>query len=183
MLYISKGIPHPGSDRNHIVVSWRGKEYPLAGVEARLWRQGRFDTALADSKPLAHLHDLGLVDTVEGDQPLLMFRLLTQCAICPVKPCLSFWPLHRTEHRLLRWIRRAGLRLTFAELVYLVEQDFRPVPELLGVENRQALTEAIYNTETIADGLLEARMENAFARNETVEAVLGLLRKRRIFLI
>ena len=55
--------------------------------------------------------------------------------------------------------------------------------ELLGPANRQALVETIYSTETIADGILEARMEEAYARDEVVTAVLGLLRKRRIFLI
>jgi len=91
--------------------------------------------------------------------------------------------LSRPERRVLQWIRWAGLRLTIAELTLLAERGLGPVPALLGEQNRQALTEAIYTTETICDGILETLMEKSPVRDDTVLAVLGLLRKKKIYLI
>ena len=183
MLYISKGLLRGKSGRDHITVAWRGNEYDLEGETARLWLAGRRDTALAEARSLQKLTNLGLADTADTDGPLNIYRLLTNCVTCPAPPRFPRRPLRRTERLLWRWIRRAGLRLTLAELVFLLEQDIRPVPELLGERNRQALTEVIYNTENIADRLLENRMEDAFGRDAVVEALLGLLRKKYIMLI
>ena len=183
MLYISKGILHGKASRDHITVSWRGNEYDLEGENARLWLEGRHETALAETQLLAKLANLGLVDTTDTDGPLNIYQLLTNCVVCSAPSHFPRWPLRRTEQLLWRWIRRAGLRLTLAELVFLLEGDIRPMPELLGENNRQALTEVIYNTENIADRLLETRMEDAFGRDAVVEALLGLLRKKYIMLI
>jgi len=48
---------------------------------------------------------------------------------------------------------------------------------------RQALVETIYTTETVFDGLLEHLMINSPDRDDTVKAVLGLLKKKKIYLI
>jgi len=181
MLYISKGIPREAG--NGILVNWRGKEFKLEGAEARLWQLGCFDSSLASVHSLEALINLGLVEAAEEDTPLCLYRLLTNCIICPAPWRPLRWPMRPSEWRLWRWIKRAGHRLWTAELVYLFEAGIRPRAELLGEENGQALTEAIYNTENIFDGILEARMEDAFARDDVVTAALGLLRKRRIFLI
>ena len=183
MLYISKGLLFRKSDGGHIAVAWRGNEYDLEGENSRLWLAGRYDTALAEALPLAKLAALGLVDTADTDGPLNIYRLLTNCVTCPAPPRFPRRPLRRTERLLWRWIRRAGLRLTLAELIFLLEEDIRSVPGLLGPGNRQALTEMIYNTENIEDRLLENRMEDAFGRDTVVEALLGLLRKNYIMLI
>ena len=182
MLYISKGISREVGG-GKIIVNWRGKEFELKGEEARLWRHGCFDSSLASAGALETLMNLGLVETAEEDTPLCLYRMLTNCIICSAPMRLLRWPTRLLEWRLLRWIRRAGLRLSLAELVFLLEEGVRFVPELLGEDNRQTLVESIYNTETIADGILECRMEQAFSRDYVVTAVLGLLRKRRIFLI
>jgi hypothetical protein len=183
MLYISKGLLRGNTGDGHITVAWRGNEYDLEGENARLWLVGRYETALAEARSLAKLANLGLVDTADADGPLNIYRLLTNCVVSPAPPRFPRWPLRRTERLLWRWIRRAGLRLTLAELVFLLEQDICPVPELLGEANRQALTEVIYNTENIEDRMLENRMEEAFGRDAVVEALLGLLRKQYIMLI
>ena len=183
MLYISKGIPRGRVGRERLTVAWRGKEYELEDDDARLWLEGRHDTALAEAMQLEALINLGLIDTADADGPLSIYRLLTNCVVCPAPPRFLRWPLCRTERRLWRWIRRAGFHLSLAELVFLLEEDVRPIPELLGEANRQALVEMIYTTETIADRLLEARMEDAFGRDAVVEALLGLLRKHYIMLI
>ena len=183
MLYISKGLLRGNTGNGHITIAWRGNEYDLEGENARLWLAGRYETALAEPQPLAKLANLGLVDTADADGPLNIYCLLTNCVVCPAPPRFPCWPLRRTERLLWRWIRRSGLRLTLAELVFLLEEDIHPVPELLGLSNRLALTAMIYNTENIEDRLLENRMEDAFGRDAVVEALLGLLRKQYIMLI
>ena len=70
-----------------------------------------------------------------------------------------------------------------AELVSLEEQGLKPEPRLLGEENTQTLTEAIYTRENIFDNVLEAQMERAACREDMVRAVLGLLKKKRILLL
>lgn len=177
MLYISKGALRDGT------IAWRGKEFQLEGEQLQLWRQGHCDATLASASQLETLLHLGLVEITESDDPASLYRLLTRCVICPISPCWLRLPLRRTERQLWRWVTCAGLHLSLAELTCLLEEGVRPVPELLGAENRQALVETIYTTETIADGLLEARMEEAWGRDAVVAAVLGLLRKRRIYLL
>ncbi|MDR1704708.1 MAG: hypothetical protein LBS19_08490 [Clostridiales bacterium] len=87
------------------------------------------------------------------------------------------------ERVIWRWIRNAGLRLTIAELTLITERGIKPVRSLLGEGNRQPLTEEIYTTDTISDGILESMMEKSPARDETVHAVLGLLAKKKIYIV
>lgn len=112
-----------------------------------------------------------------------MYRALTQCVLVPAKAGKIRAPLNPLEIQTLQWLREAGLRLTMAELVCLQEHGIKPEPQLLGEENRQALTEAIYTQQTIFDNVLEAQMERASCREEMVRAVLGLLKKKRIVLL
>ena len=69
-----------------------------------------------------------------------------------------------------------------AELVCLQEHGIKPEPQLLGEENRQALTEAIYTQETIFDNVLEAQMERASCREECA-CRAGLAKEKRIVLL
>jgi hypothetical protein len=111
------------------------------------------------------------------------FRILTNCVVCPKQSGLNVSVLSHSERRVLKWIKLAGLRLTIAELTFLEEHRIKPKPSLLGAKNRQALTELIYTTETVADTILEALMEKSQAMDGTVKIILGLLRKRKIYLI
>lgn len=73
--------------------------------------------------------------------------------------------------------------LRISELVMLIEQNIKPEPSLLGKSNWHSLVDKIYTTETIFDGILDASMERSPSRTETVNAVLGLLRKKKILLV
>jgi len=183
MLYISKGHLQAQTNDGQIIVAWRGKKYDLESNNALLWLRGRGDTALTGASQLTELANLGLVETTDTDSPLNIYRLLTNCVACPAPLLTLRWPLRWTERLLWRWIRHAGLRLSTAELIFLLEEDVRPVPELLGESNRQTLMEMIYTAKTATDRLLEARMEDAFGRDAVVEALLELLRKKYINLI
>lgn len=83
----------------------------------------------------------------------------------------------------MTWLRHAGLHLTVAELVKLRELNLTPSDELLHEENRQALTEVLYTIDTIQDNVLETQMERSAAMPKTVNTLLSLLKKHRIYLM
>lgn len=132
---------------------------------------------------LNQLAKLGIVEFSDDAGDTAIFRLLTNCAICPVNVKSAPVLMSRPERQVWKWIQKAGLRLTIAELTLLSERGVKPVPALLGEQNRQELTETIYTAETIFDGTLETIMEKSRARDKTVRAVLGLLSKQNIFMI
>ena len=83
----------------------------------------------------------------------------------------------------MHWIQYAGIRLSTAELVYLVENKVAPADELLYESNRQTLVERIYTTDTIYDNILENQMERAACRDEVVTIIMNLICKRKILVL
>ena len=187
MLYLSKGLLPWKASKTDVAVSLGGILHNLTGVQAQLWLNGQYQPGQTQNSEqesaLKELAELGIAESSVNTENAALFRILTNCSICPVRVKPGLLPLKRQERRMWRWISRAGLRLTIAELTYLTEHDIKPVPGLLWKENRQALTEAIYTTETIFDGILETHMEKSPARDITVNTVLSLLRKKKIMLL
>ena len=117
-----------------------------------------------------------------NDTSTAAYRLLSQCILCPESAPHGRLPLFKRERRLWSWLSQAGLRLTACELIRLEELGLKPTQALLGETHRQELTEAIYNPETIPDGVLEAVMERSAARKATVASLIQLLRAQNLFL-
>ena len=180
--YLSKGLRAAPAR-----VSRCGQTLTLTGEQETLWLAGQHQPSWADygskQQHLQTLEQMGLVETSWETEPLALYRILTRCVICPADVALFRRPLNPRERVVYNWLTRAGMRLTAAELILLYDHGVRPTPGLLGEANRQALTETIYTTETIFDGILEADMEHAPRRDEAVQVILGLLRKRRVFLV
>lgn len=187
MIYLSKGIVLRGSTEHILRVSRCGMDFTLTGRQAALWLDGRFGPLevndVSMEGKLRQLQRMGLVELTDESGDLAIYRLLTQCVICPAKKKPFVMPLTQTEAVTWQWISKAGLRLTLAELTALADQGTVPDNSLLGEHNRQALTQCIYSANTIFDSILEAKMEHSSARDSVVRAVLGLLRKKRLLLI
>ena len=185
MLYISKGTVKSGSTNKALTVNLRGAEYDLSGDHAALWLAGQFGPRECFLQPAAlnELINLGLVEATGESGALGHYRLLTRCIIVPSRLKIFRQPIVRSERQVWQWISNAGLRLTVAELICLAQNQIEPLPRYLSETNRQNLVEAIYSAETIGDNILENLMERSVMRNVTVEAVFGLLRKKRIILI
>lgn len=187
MLYLSKGAVLKPSNINNVHVSRCGIEHILHGTQAKVWLAGRFGTANADKFErkiaLRELETMGLVELTEDICSAATYRLLTNCVICLASQSVSFSSLKIKEQQILKWINKAGFKLTISELVYLTEKNIKPESSLVGKENWSALVGIIYTTETIFDGILMAKMEEAHVRNDVVLSVLGLLRKKRIILL
>ena len=186
MIYISKGVASKEGGENSARVSRCGKEYHLSEEQAQLWQAGRFSIANANNNKKQSavwgLESMGLVEAAEPDETA-RYRLLTNCVICLSNQPASGVTLDKNERLAWKWLKNAGFKLTISELVYLAEQNIRPDPSFFGKDNWHNLIHAIYTRETIFDRILEAKMEESPARNRTVNAVLGLLRKKRIVFV
>jgi len=186
MMYLSKGLLIQ-KNQNMLTVSHCGAVYDLIDERAAVWESGRQEPREIinnnHEKILFELSKTGLAETSLDTGNEAVFRILINCAICPVEK-LAFPALwSESERRLYKWLTKAGLRLTIAELVYLNHNKIEPASELLGERNRQALTETLYNSNSISDGILESLMERSPERDNTINTVIKLLRRNVIFLV
>jgi len=186
VFYISKGVVFTLSVKDCVYVSRCGKDYELRGEQAKLWLAGRFQVARNDDdkqqSQLWELEKMGLIEMAEPDETA-KYRMLTNCVICPVNPIQSTFLLNKAEKTIWAWIRNTGFKLNISELVYLSEQQIKPDHSFFGENNWHILIHTIYNTETIFDRILDAKMEESDAMDGVVTAVLGLLRKKQIILV
>lgn len=187
MIYISKGIAGEASTTKLVQVIRGGQNIYLSGKEAELWLRGRFSFAFsqtqAEDLALQHLIRMGLAEAEAEETKATQYRILTRCVCCPSKKAKGSFELFGEEKTILFWLINAGLRLSTAELVYLIENKIEAEPELLYQENRQALVEAIYTADTVADDILETQMEKAQCRDRVVQSLLSLLKKRKILML
>lgn len=186
MKYISIGAVMTEGTEHKLTVCRGMNKFTLTGDHAAIWLNGRLGFAdtrnPAETKALEYLIRIGLA-VESGDYPIAEYRTLTQCTIVPADRKYPFLGLSGTEKMLLHWLREAGLVLSMAELVYLIDRNVPLESRYLGGNNTQNLVERIYTKDTIFDNILENQMERAVTREKTVNAVLSLLRKKRIILL
>lgn len=187
MLYLSKGMVLRPSTKQMLYITRCGTDYALTGIGAHLWLNGRLQVSEShtdqENRHLKKLQELGLVELSGETGPAAVYYLLARCVICPAKLKAIRSPLTPLEMQVWKWISGAGLQLSIGELVKLFEDEVLPTPEFLGKENAQALTMRLYRDSLIFDTTLEIRMESASRRNDVVEAVQGLLHKKRLILV
>ena len=186
MKYISIGAVLNAGTENILDVVHGGANFRLTGEKAALWLNGRLGFAdvfnPAQLITLEQLYKMGLVIKCDGSRAE-EYRALTKCTIVPAECDHPYWFLRNTEKTVLHWLRNAGLVLSMAELVYLVDRDVQMEEKLLGSDHAQALVEQIYTKDTVFNNILENQMERAEARGKVVNAILSLLRKKRIVLL
>mgnify|MGYP001122744877 CR=1 FL=1 len=132
--------------------------------------------------PVAYLQKLGLVETETDNDELSRYRIASRCIFCPADTTESV-VLRAMDKEILQWLKNAGVRLTVAELVYLIENGIKPTQDLLYTDNRQRLIERIYTVNTIADNLLENQMETAKCRDAVVQSLTRLLKKKLVLVL
>ena len=179
MIYLSKGIVQKGSTEQLLFVLYGGQKFELTGNAATAWLNGRFSFAEAlgrNEPPVAYLQKLGLVETETDNDELSRYRIASRCTTESVV-------LRAMDKEILQWLKNAGVRLTVAELVYLIENGIKPTQDLLHTDNRQRLIERIYTVDTIADNLLETQMEAAECRDAVVQSLLRLLKKKLVLVL
>ena len=186
MKYISIGAVITEGTEYRVTVCRGMNKFTLTGDYAAVWLNGRLGFAdikkPTEDRALEYLIRIGLA-IKSSDYAIAEYRTLTQCTIIPADRNYPFFGLSGTEKTVLQWLREAGLSLSMAELVYLIDRKVPLNPKYLGSNNTQNLVERIYTRDTIFDNILENQMERAAMREKTVNAVLALLRKKRIVLL
>lgn len=167
------------------VVPYGGQKFELTGNAAAAWLNGRFNFAEAlgrNETPVIYLQRLGLAETEADNDELSRYRIASRCIFCPADttgPSV----LRAMDKEILQWLKNAGVRLTVAELVYLIENGIKPTQDLLYTDNRQRLIERIYAVDTIADNFLENQMETAKCRDAVVQSLMRLLKKKLVLVL
>ena len=185
MIYLSKGIVQKGSTEQLLFVLYGGQKFELTGNAATAWLNGRFSFAEAlgrNEPPVAYLQKLGLVETETDNDELSRYRIASRCIFCPADTTESV-VLRAMDKEILQWLKNAGVRLTVAELVYLIETGIKPTQDLLHTDNRQRLIERIYTGDTIADKLLESLMDTAKCREGVVQGLLRPVKKNLVLVL
>ena len=189
MVYLSKGYLKARSGKDEAFLIRAGKEYRLHGIQAVMWMKVKYGFCETDSeagiRAVAGLRDMGLVEAEERADGLAEFRILTRCVCDPVKRRAgnrSSARLDEKERQVMTWIRKAGIHLSVAELVFLSELGVWPEKEFLHDRHRQKLVETLYLLDDVGDSRLEDRMERAASRDEVVSTLMSLLKKRQILI-
>ena len=187
MVYISKGILKNSLGVSNMQVVHNGQTYWLTEKEAELWNRGRLRFAYtkndAEEQTVTHLEELGVVVSEREEQESAKYRILTRCICCKTVKKYVPLSLSKEEKRIFTWICKSGLRLSMAELTCLMEYDVSPLDVYLGGDNRHNLVKRIYLESGIFDNLLEAQMEHARKRDDTVRLIEQLLKKKYIMLM
>ena len=188
MIYLSKGVVQPKSSIENLWLERGGKQFQLQGAEATARLKGRFEFMVVESEAeeqvVMRLANKGLVEMETEVDSISKYRILTRCVCCPARQRRHMSSrLNEQERQINTWLQKAGIRLSVAELVFLQEHQITADSGMFGVRNRQRLIEAIYTKDNIQDNLLEHQMEKAECRDEVVEALMQLLKKKKILIM
>lgn len=188
MMYLSKGIVCKRKSNDGLYIRHFGQPMVLFGDEADMWQRAHFGFAYAKTrKEIAIVDSLikkGIAVSAKGDGELDKYYVLCRCAVCAnPKFKIGITPLNEVEKRVYIWLKKGGTNLSLPELVALEEKQVRPNPELLCRENSVKLLKIIYPWTVSMAGELENKMKFSIARKRTVDAVLVLLRKKRIVMM
>lgn len=163
MIYLSKGIVQKGSTEQLLFVLYGGQKFELTGNAAAAWLNGRFKFAEAlgrNEAPAAYLQKLGLVETEADNDGLSRYRIASRCIFCPADTTGSS-VLRAMDKEILQWLKNAGVRLTVAELVYLIENGIKPTQDLLHTDMTPYSTEPPEEYKEFADMTEELKADYA----------------------
>lgn len=187
MLYLSKGVLCKNSVADNLRVARGNKIIELSESESKIWLLGRFQMEVTNEKEdfaiIKQLSDKGLMEYEDSHTNAAKYFILTRCICCPTITYRIQKPLFGQEKVIMKWLSNAGIRLSVAELIYLIEHKIKPENSLFYTENAQALVETIYTQNTIYDNILENQMLDADCREEVVRLLLHLLSKKRIVML
>ena len=187
MIYLSKGVVQLKSSIENLWLERGGKQFQLQGAEAAVWLKGRFGFMVTDSEAeevVMRLADKDLIEMEEKADSISKYRILTRCVCCPARQRGRISSrLNERERQIYTWLQKAGIRLSVAELVFLQEHQITADSGMFGVRNRQKLIDVIYTKDNIQGNLLEHQMEKAECRNEVVEALIQLLKKKKVLIV
>lgn len=188
MMYLSKGIIYKGKSKDGLYIRHFGQPMVLSSEEAAMWQKGRFGFAYTVTKTemniVQSLVKKSIAICEHGYSEIDKYHALCRCAIC-ANPNFIFGikPFSVPAKRILTWLRKGGTNLSLPELVCLEDKGIEPEQTLLYEENSTRLLKLIYPWYESIAGELESKMKHSIARKRTVDAVLELLRRKRVVIM
>jgi len=188
MVYISRGEI---SSEEKQTVFFRGEEFVLSFNAWKLWRAGLNDFVVVakslfsnNYELLYELEEKGLVSLSKNESSDLNFEkyMVLAKSILVFKPKKVVGMINHNELFVVDWLMGASFPLMTEEVVYLVEHNILPSPELVGSKNKQKLVAKIYPDGKVEDNILVKRMSGAKRRDFAVSLVLSLMKKGYIIL-
>ena len=128
---------------------------------------------------VAYMANVGIAELETDETESAKYRMLLRCIIMVRKKGAGIF-LPPRERRILRWLRYPGFRIGIAELVALEEKHIRPNKRLLSDKNWKTLAEKIYGAKPLSNSKIERQMEHSKSRNDTVAALMHLVKLRRV---
>lgn len=188
MMYLSKGIECKVKGKRGFFIRHYGRPIELVGEEVLVWKRGRSGFAYTKNptevNAVKKLVKRGLAICKDGHTEPDKYDALCWCAIY-ANPRYKFdiRSSNKPEKRILTWLRKAEQNLSFSELVCLEDKGIDPKPNLLSRKNSSRLMKIIYPELISMAGDLEVRMKHSPVRKQTVDAVMKLLRRKRVIIM
>ncbi len=188
MMYLSKGILCKGGSKSWLYIRHLGQPTVLNGEEAVLWQKSRFGFSYTTNQSeiaiVQKLTRKGVVVSESGRSELEKYHALCRCSIRSNSNFIfGLRPFSVIERRILTWLRKTDINLSLPELICLEDKEIKPERNLLHGKNSTDLFKLIYPCYESIAGDLENRMRYSIARQKTINAILELLRRKRVVII
>ena len=182
---LSKGLLLKKRSNGSIVIQKEWTRYELKGKKAYIWmlaRNGFSSRVVEEQRIFNELCREGLLAQKDVQNTYGMYCLLTSNILCVNKRKGLHFPLCRLEKKIMQWLQGGERKLSVEELVFLIEHNENPLvyaDDAFGV----MLSKRIHKTHIHVTNLLRKEMAVAKHRDETVNAILRLLKKNRLYLM
>ena len=182
MLYLTKGEARKDK-KDGFKVTHMGRTVLLDKKAAEVWKNGRYKFGRArmaeDIRAVCYMANVGLAELEREETEIAKYRILSRCFITVIKKPVGIYFSAR-ERRVLCWLRYPGFRIGIAELVALEENKVMPNREMRSGKNWRLVAEQIYGARPLVYKSLEKRMEHSKSRNETVAALMRLVKRKQV---
>lgn len=188
MMFLSKGIMSKGGSKSWLYIRHLGQPTVLHGEEADLWQKSRFGFSYTmNPSEIAIVQRLvrkGVVVSENGRSELDKYHALCRCSI-RANPnfIIGLKSFNALERRILTWLRKTDANLSLPELICLEDKGITPEQNLLCRKNSTDLFKLIYPCYESITGDLENKMRCSIARQRTIDALLKLLRRKRVVIM
>lgn len=160
-----------------------GRSVRLEKECAEIWEKGRFRFCIArkreEIQAVAYMANVGIAELEMDETESAKYRMLLRCIITIRKKRTGIF-LSARKRRIWRWLHYSGFRIGIAELVALEEKHIQPNRRLLSDKNWRALAEKIYGAKPLSNNKIERKMEHSKSRNDTVAALMHLVKLGRV---
>lgn len=182
MMYFSKGEAYRNR-KGCLTVTHMGRSVRLGKESSEIWERGRFRFCIArrqdEIQAVAYMANVGIAELEMDETESAKYRMLLRCIITIREKGAEIF-LSPRERRILRWLRYSGFRIGIAELVALEEKHIQPNRRLLSDKNWRDLAEKIYGAKPLSNNKLERQMEHSKSRNDTVAALMHLVKRKQV---